>query len=110
MCPNRANEVVWADGKMQIVHIDGRCNECGNCATFCPYASAPYLDKLTWFTDETAMHESHNPGFTLLGGEEAIIRLDGKLITTKLTDPELPADIAELMRQTVAQMPWLMKR
>ena len=56
------------------------------------------------------MHESHNPGFTLLGGEEAIIRLDGKLITTKLTDPELPADIAELMRQTVAQMPWLMKR
>ena len=75
VCPNRANEVVWADGKMQIVHIDGRCNECGNCATFCPYASAPYLDKLTWFADEAAMRESHNPGFTLLSGEEAIIHM-----------------------------------
>ena len=23
----------------QIIHVDGMCNECGNCATFCPYDS-----------------------------------------------------------------------
>ena len=28
------------------------CNECGNCETFCPYASAPYKDKFTLFNSE----------------------------------------------------------
>ena len=29
----------------QIVHIDDLCNECGNCATFCPTSGRPYRDK-----------------------------------------------------------------
>ena len=29
----------------QIVNIADACNECGNCATFCPSAGAPYRDK-----------------------------------------------------------------
>ena len=29
----------------QILNIANFCNECGNCATFCPTSSAPYLNK-----------------------------------------------------------------
>jgi putative selenate reductase len=29
----------------QILNIGDFCNECGNCATFCPTSGAPYLDK-----------------------------------------------------------------
>ena len=38
VCPNRANIHVVVPGKQQrqIVHVDGMCNECGNCSTFCP--------------------------------------------------------------------------
>ncbi|HAA04531.1 MAG TPA: putative selenate reductase subunit YgfK [Syntrophobacteraceae bacterium] len=31
--------------KPQILNIGDYCNECGNCATFCPTSGAPYLDK-----------------------------------------------------------------
>lgn len=30
---------------VQMVNIGDFCNECGNCATFCPTAGAPYRDK-----------------------------------------------------------------
>ena len=42
------------------------CNECGNCKSFCPYDSAPYLDKFTLFMDENDMADSKNQGFTVL--------------------------------------------
>ncbi len=31
--------------KYQILNIGDYCNECGNCATFCPTSGAPYQDK-----------------------------------------------------------------
>ena len=31
--------------KYQLVHVVDFCNACGNCATFCPTAGAPYKDK-----------------------------------------------------------------
>ncbi|MGE0076581.1 MAG: putative selenate reductase subunit YgfK [Bacteroidales bacterium] len=72
VCPNLANfsyqiepvsfklqKVVVNDGKMdyqpdndfsvrqkyQIINIANFCNECGNCRTFCPTESAPYMAK-----------------------------------------------------------------
>jgi putative selenate reductase len=107
VCPNRANETVWLDGRPQIVHIDGRCNECGNCGTFCPYESLPYRDKLTYFASEADFRQSENPGWTMLDGGRALVRLDGGETTADLSDPELPKDAAALMRATLAQMPWL---
>ncbi|MBQ1527290.1 MAG: putative selenate reductase subunit YgfK, partial [Lachnospiraceae bacterium] len=49
VCPNRANVCIELPGHDQpeILHIDGMCNECGNCAVFCPYEGAPYRDKFT---------------------------------------------------------------
>jgi len=56
VCPNRANVLI--DSKLlnnqykdiyQILHVDGLCNECGNCDTFCPYEGSPYFNKPTLF-------------------------------------------------------------
>lgn len=66
VCPNRANVTVKIDGfkdALQILHIDGMCNDCGNCETFCPHIGAPYKDKMTLFWSEKEMRESKNDGF-----------------------------------------------
>jgi len=77
VCPNRANTVVkMPDGRREILHIDRLCNECGNCRTFCPYASAPYLDKLTLFEDEESFNVSTQKGFLILDDHTVRVRLD----------------------------------
>ena len=38
-------ETVHISQKYQILNIGDYCNECGNCATFCPTDGAPYKDK-----------------------------------------------------------------
>ena len=77
VCPNRANTVmIMPDGRREILHIDRLCNECGNCATFCPYASAPYKDKLTIFMDEGGFNNSANKGFLFLPDGKVRVRLD----------------------------------
>ncbi|MBO4901423.1 MAG: putative selenate reductase subunit YgfK [Lachnospiraceae bacterium] len=65
VCPNRANVAVSVVGMdmPQIIHVDRLCNECGNCASFCPYAGAPYLEKLTLFETVGDMENSENSGF-----------------------------------------------
>ena len=79
VCPNRANTVIiLPDGRREILHIDRLCNECGNCATFCPYASAPYLDKLTLFRDEADFFNSANKGFVFLSDTCVRVRLDSE--------------------------------
>ena len=45
VCPNRANVGIIAAGQPQVIHIDGMCNECGNCGVFCPHTGLPYKDK-----------------------------------------------------------------
>lgn len=81
VCPNRANIWVRIEGKekTQIVHMDGMCNECGNCATFCPYDSAPYQDKLTLFDNMEDFENSENQGFVLTDRERGafMVRLEG---------------------------------
>jgi putative selenate reductase len=38
-------ETFRIEQRPQILNIGDYCNECGNCATFCPTSGAPYLDK-----------------------------------------------------------------
>lgn len=77
VCPNRANAVVvMPDGRREILHIDRLCNECGNCRSFCPYDSAPYLDKLTLFEDEESFNVSRQKGFLILDDHTVRVRLD----------------------------------
>lgn len=84
VCPNRANTWVRVDGgtvrdDRQVLHLDALCNECGNCATFCPWDGKPYRDKLTLYATEAAFHGGKNPGFFLRGGKGAL-RLDGRIL------------------------------
>ncbi len=101
VCPNRANAVVaLPDGSRQILHIDQMCNECGNCAAFCPYDSAPYRDKFTLFaTREDFEASPDNPGFLPLGGNRVLVRLDGTVFACDPDGPgnALPAGIATLI-------------
>ncbi|MFV0440542.1 MAG: putative selenate reductase subunit YgfK, partial [Lachnospirales bacterium] len=60
VCPNRAN--VLLEGNI-ILHVDGMCNECGNCGVFCPHSGNPYKDKLTVFWTEEDFVDSTNKGF-----------------------------------------------
>ncbi|MEL3905823.1 MAG: putative selenate reductase subunit YgfK [Treponema sp.] len=77
VCPNRANLAITVPGMRmkQIIHVDGMCNECGNCATFCPYESAPYKDKFTIFHSETDFLDSENQGFFFLDAERTQCRV-----------------------------------
>lgn len=77
VCPNRANISVRVPGKekSQIIHIDKKCNECGNCETFCPYASAPYLDKFTLFDTITDFENSKNQGFVFTDINKRIFKM-----------------------------------
>ena len=64
-CPNRAYAPIYIEGEKMplILHLDALCNECGNCAVFCPYESAPYKEKFTLFYTEKEFAESVQPGF-----------------------------------------------
>lgn len=77
VCPNRANIAIAVPGraKHQIIHVDYMCNECGNCRSFCPYDSAPYLDKFTLFANEADMENSKNQGFVILDKETGLSKL-----------------------------------
>ena len=83
VCPNRANVSVSVVGMEmpQIVHIDRLCNECGNCATFCPHGGAPYKEKLTLFETYGDMKESTNDGFCFTDrpGSQIILRMGNRL-------------------------------
>ena len=89
VCPNRANVAVWVPGmrQRQIVHVDGMCNECGNCATFCPYDSRPYQNKLTLFWSQEDFDHSENEGFLPLPGGRTRVRLDGRTADYDVADP-----------------------
>ena len=96
VCPNRANIAIQVPGmeKHQIIHVDYLCNECGNCKSFCPYSSAPYLDKFTLFATEADMENSKNQGFAVLNQEtrRCKVRFFGK---TFIWEPEKPAGIPD---------------
>ena len=79
VCPNRANVAVWVPGmrQRQIIHVDGMCNECGNCATFCPYDSRPYRDKFTLYWSVEDFENSENEGFVKLPDGKTRVRLGG---------------------------------
>ena len=96
VCPNRANVVIeLPDGRQQILHVDRMCNECGNCAVFCPYDSAPYRNKFTLFLTRDGFDEStENQGFLPLEGRKVLVRLDGKVFEADLDGQnQLPADV-----------------
>ena len=112
VCPNRANVVVkLPDGRAQILHVDRMCNECGNCAVFCPYDSAPYREKFTLFLTREGFDEStENQGFLPLGGMKVLVRLSGKVFEADLDGKnDLPTDIEVFIYTVLTKYTYLLR-
>ena len=88
VCPNRANVSIVVPGLVQhqVVHVDGMCNECGNCAVFCPWSGRPFKDKLTLFWSAEDMGNSENQGFLPQADGTFLVRLDGKTAAFDVDD------------------------
>lgn len=119
VCPNRANVAIdmryrndLFDHPFQIVHLDAFCNECGNCATFCPWEGAPYLDKLTVFSRSDDFENSENTGF-LKDGDEVLVRIDGDTSTHKVLsdgsiDGDLPEEVSSIIEEIIVNHSYLL--
>ncbi len=126
VCPNRANVIIHLKDNRghqlnQILHIEDLCNECGNCATFCPYDGAPYKDKLTLFGNETDFETSTNDGFFVknAGNNQWKLRYraenrkgtadmspDGTLV---FGNPELPEELCEFIETVLIKYSYLIQ-
>ncbi len=114
VCPNRANVALAIPGfanSEQIVHIDGMCNECGNCATFCPHAGKPYKDKLTVFWSGEDFSDSDNTGFLRLAEGRYRIRDDrGRVFDVPQSElaAKAGAQMAAVITAVTKDFTWLL--
>ena len=101
VCPNRANVAITVPGfadPRQIVHLDGLCNECGNCGTFCPHAGLPYKDKITIFWSREGFEDSTNVGFLPLTGGAYLTRMPDRSVREhRAGQEELPEGMSRVL-------------
>lgn len=114
VCPNRANISIRVPGMEmhQVIHVDYMCNECGNCRSFCPYSSAPYLDKFTLFANEADLNNSKNSGFAVLDRDKVtcLVRFLGDTFTwTRGEASRLPAALQTLIETVCKDYSYLLK-
>lgn len=108
VCPNRANIIVLVDGEKQMLHVDGMCNECGNCASFCADKVAPYLEKLTVFCSTEELANSGNAGFAPVDGKDRfLIRWNGEVRELTLTDGDFPTELGKVIDAVRQETPWI---
>jgi putative selenate reductase len=114
VCPNRANVLICTgtgtgtSGTHQVAHIDRMCNECGNCAVFCPHGGLPYRDKFTVFSTAEDFAESDNPGF-LKSGDAFRVRLeDTSTAEWKAGGGGLPEKYVRLIGAIVKDHPYVL--
>ena len=110
VCPNRANvgidlrETGLFEDPFQVLHIDAYCNECGNCASFCPHSGRPYKDKFTLFSLMEDFENSTNNGF-IAENDEVTVRLDGRIIRGEIDrDGKLEADVPEEIKAIIEEV------
>jgi putative selenate reductase len=116
VCPNRANVMIELApapeifrGTHQIVHIDSMCNECGNCAVFCPHAGKPYRDKFTVFSNGEDFNDSENPGFLKTGEDTFLLRLgDRTELKCRKGDAAVPPEYAAVIHAVAVKYPYLL--
>jgi len=94
----------------QIVHVDYMCNLCGNCKSFCPYASAPYMDKFTLYKDEADFDDSENEGFVVkdAAAKRYIVRFLGEKKEITAAEPgNVPQGLVDIMNAVVDNYSYL---
>ena len=92
VCPNRANYFVDTLEK-KVIHLDGPCNDCGNCASLCPFGFTPYADKFVLYPDVETLKQSERDGFAITDSGY-FVRYAG---TLGADTGSLPAEVTELM-------------
>lgn len=112
VCPNRANITIdmkdYYCQRYQVIHIDGMCNECGNCGVFCPAKGDPYKDKLTLFATEEDFTDSMNRGFLPLGKDHFKVRLeDQSVVDYALGSGTISADMEHAIKVITTDYPYL---
>lgn len=114
VCPNRANIMVEVDGydtKHQIIHIDGMCNECGNCGVFCPHSGNPYKDKFTVFWTMEDFEDSTNVGFFKKEDGTYVFRKScGEIVNYKKGDNTLEQGYVNMLEQVEKNYPYYVMR
>jgi putative selenate reductase len=117
VCPNRANIAIAVPGfkdRFQSLHVDAFCNECGNCASFCPWQGRPYKDKVTIFSLRQDFDDSTNAGF-LVEGSAVRVRQGAKVYDLSIdgasrianAPPELD-DLTRIITQVHARHRYLL--
>lgn len=89
VCPNIANVAIKVDGLRdvnQILHIEGLCNECGNCLVFCPYSSDPAKDKFTLFWSVDEFFNEHHQGYVYTSDTTAKMRYRDQVYDLKIVN------------------------
>ena len=88
------------------------CNECGNCKSFCPWDSAPYLDKFTLFANEKDMENSKNQGFTVLDAVAGTckVRLQGNVMdyTVGSGNQDVPEGIQKIIAAVIKDYSYML--
>ena len=114
VCPNRANVSINVaselfEQKQQIIHVDGMCNECGNCATFCPHSGRPYKDKITLFWTEHDFVDSTNVGFMRLNENQFKVRdEEGNVFNYTVGEKTVSEEIATIIDAVINEYSYLM--
>jgi putative selenate reductase len=127
VCPNRANMPILVEtagasdhaggsgpgaqapaAALQVLHLDRFCNECGNCAVFCPRGGRPYRDKYTLFAREEDFADSDNPGFVPAGADRFRLRLEDKSVIDWTAGKDgAPPSCASLITAIIEGYPYL---
>lgn len=107
VCPNRANMFITVENGFksthQIIHLDGMCNECGNCGIFCPHDGNPYKDKITVFWTEEDFVDSTNKGFMVVDAEKNLFKVrteEGDIVSYIMDDENVISSEMENMLKT----------
>ena len=113
ICPNRANMKVTDENftsAYQILHVENRCNECGNCQTFCPKGGAPFFKKVTLYADLEEYNDSKNPGFAKVGETKFQVRTeDGKEYIYDRESGQEKTDIEKFIDTVNTDYPYLVR-
>ncbi len=114
VCPNRANVSINVDSDLfgqgtQIIHVDGMCNECGNCGVFCPHNGNPYKDKVTVFWTEHDFVDSTNKGFLKVDENTFKFRNEkGEILTHKVGETNISQEMKAMLDAVVDNYSYLM--
>ena len=88
-------ETVLIEQAVQVLNLADYCNECGNCATFCPTSGAPYKDKAKFHISKRSYDES-GVGFHFVSADELLWKQENKSAVLKQAEQGLMFESQEI--------------